>query len=225
MMSFFTPILAQAAAPQEVTVGGVISALMFIVTAIGSMAMIVAWVMRYGQTGHALPAAQRGVLRVPWGLTVFAVVLSILFMILVLASSLVDEVPVVNNLSPVGPPAEVELQGAANTTTDTNAEPATVPPDSVKPDAASTETAATGTVISKMTQSAADVTESAAQTPPSDSAKKIESEKATAETASGTDKVDAKAATHSNDRSGSCHADGIWRHCPGCVQSRASPSC
>ena len=83
--------------------------------------MIVAWVMRYSQTGHALPAAQRGVLRVPWGLTLFAVVLSILFMILVLVSSLVDEVPVVNNLSPVGPAAEVELEGAAKTEADAKA--------------------------------------------------------------------------------------------------------
>lgn len=120
-MSLLNPILAQAAAPEDVTVGGVISAMMFIVTAIGSMAMIVAWVMRYGQTGHALPAAQRGVLRVPWGLTLFAVVLSILFMILVLASSLVDEVPVVNNLSPVGPAAEVGLEGAAKTEADAKA--------------------------------------------------------------------------------------------------------
>ncbi len=119
MMSLLNPILAQAAATEDVTVGGVISALMFIVTAIGSMAMIVAWVMRYGQTGHALPVAQRGVLRVPWGLTLFAVVLSILFMILVLASSLVDEVPVANNLTAGGPAAEVELESAAKTETDT----------------------------------------------------------------------------------------------------------
>ena len=112
-MSLLNPILAQAAAPEQVTVGGIITAVMFIVTAIGSMAMIAAWVMRYGQYGHALPAARRGVLRVPWGLTLFAVVLSILFMILVLASSLVDEVPVVNNLTAGGPAAEVELEGAA----------------------------------------------------------------------------------------------------------------
>ena len=112
-MSLLNPILAQAAAPEDVTVGGVISALMFIVTAIGSMAMIVAWVMRYSQTGHALPAAERGVLRVPWGLTLFAVVLSILFMILVLASSLVDEVPVVNNVAAGGPAAEVQPADAA----------------------------------------------------------------------------------------------------------------
>lgn len=113
MMSLLNPILAQAAAPEDVTVGGVISALMFIVTAIGSMAMIVAWVMRYSQTGHALPAAERGVLRVPWGLTLFAVVLSILFMILVLASSLVDDVPVVNNVAAGGPAAEVQPADAA----------------------------------------------------------------------------------------------------------------
>ena len=120
-MSLLAPILAQAAAPEDVSVSGVISALMFIVTAIGSMAMIVAWVMRYSQTGHALPVAQRGVLRVPWGLTLFAVVLSILFMILVLASPLMDmdEVPVANNLTAGGQAAEVELEGAAKTETDT----------------------------------------------------------------------------------------------------------
>jgi len=118
-MSLLIPILAQAAAPEDVTVGGVISAVMFIVTAIGSMAMIAAWVLRYSQTGHALPAAQRGVLRVPWGLTLLAVVLSILFMILVLASSLADEAPAMNNLATGGAAAEVELEGAAKTATDT----------------------------------------------------------------------------------------------------------
>jgi len=194
MMSLLNSILAQAAAPEDVTVGGVISALMFIVTAIGSMAMIVAWVMRYGQTGHALPAAQRGVLRVPWGLTLFAVVLSILFMILVLASSLVDEVPVVNNLSPVGPAAEVELEGAANTAAETNGEPTTVPADSAKSEAASTKTATAETDISKKTDPATEASTAAAETPPADSAKKNEGEKATAETANGTETVDAKPA-------------------------------
>lgn len=197
MMSLLNSILAQAAAPEDVTVGGVISALMFIVTAIGSMAMIVAWVMRYGQTGHALPAAQRGVLRVPWGLTLFAVVLSILFMILVLASSLVDEVPVVNNLSPVGPAAEVELEGAAtaaNTAADTNGEPTTVPADSPKSEAASTKTATAEADISKKTDPATEARTAAAETMPADSAKKNEVEKATAETANGTETVDAKAA-------------------------------
>ena len=144
-MSLLNPILAQAAAPEDVTVGGVISATMFIVTAIGSMAMIAAWVMRYSQTGHALPAAQRGVLRVPLGLTLFAIVLSVLFMILVLASSLMDEVPVANNIAASGPAAGVELEGAAKSATDTNSEPTLVPAESEKSEAASIETATTET--------------------------------------------------------------------------------
>ena len=102
-MSFLNPILAQAAAPNEVTVGTVLTAIMFLMTAVGSMAMIVAWVIRYGQTGHALPAARRGVLRVPWPLTLVAVALSVLLMALVLTSSLVDPVPVVNNVVPAKP--------------------------------------------------------------------------------------------------------------------------
>ena len=114
-MSFLNPILAQAAAPNEVTVGTVLTAIMFLITAVGSMAMIVAWVIRFGQTGHALPAARRGVLRVPWPLTLVAVALSVLLMALVLTSSLVDPVPVVNNVVPAKP-AEVEIDPA-----DTNA--------------------------------------------------------------------------------------------------------
>ena len=110
-MSFLNPILAQAAAPNEVTVGTVLTAIMFLITAVGSMAMIVAWVIRYGQTGHALPAARRGVLRVPWPLTLVAVALSVLLMALVLTSSLVDPVPVVNNVVPAKP-AEVEISPA-----------------------------------------------------------------------------------------------------------------
>ncbi|MEJ7590069.1 MAG: CPBP family intramembrane glutamic endopeptidase [Planctomycetaceae bacterium] len=111
MMSFLNPILAQAAAPEEVTVGTILTAILFLMTAVGSMAMIVAWVIRFGQTGHALPAARRGVLRVPWPLTLVAVVLSILLTSLVLTSSLVDPVPVVNNVVPAKP-AEVEIDPA-----------------------------------------------------------------------------------------------------------------
>jgi len=88
MMSLLNPILAQAAAaPEEITVGGMITAMMLVMTAVGSMAMIVTWVIRYFQTGQALPAARRGVLRVPWPLTLVAIFLSVLFMLLVLVSS------------------------------------------------------------------------------------------------------------------------------------------
>ena len=112
MMSFLNPLLAQAAAvPEEVTVGTVITAMMFLMTAVGSLAMIIAWVIRFGQTGHALPAARRGVLRVPWPLTAVAVALSVLLMALVLTSSFVDPVPVANNVV-AATPAEVKVDAA-----------------------------------------------------------------------------------------------------------------
>lgn len=196
-MSLLNPILAQATAPDQVTVGGVISAVMFIVTAIGSIAMIVAWVMRYGQTGHALPAAQRGVLRVPWGLTLFAVALSILFMVLVLASSLVDlvdEVPVVNNLTAGGPAAEVELEGAAKSATDTNGEPTTLPADSATSDTAKTEadTATAGTEVLQTPEPVTEVT-AAAETPTvADSINKSETASAEPDTAKKDDAKTAK---------------------------------
>ena len=111
-MSFLNPLLAQAAAvPEEVTVGTVITAMMFLMTAVGSLAMIIAWVIRFGQTGHALPAARRGVLRVPWPLTLVAVALSVLLMALVLTSSFVDPVPVANNVV-AATPAEVQVDAA-----------------------------------------------------------------------------------------------------------------
>ena len=111
-MSFLNPLLAQAAAvPEEVTVGTVITAMMFLMTAVGSLAMIIAWVIRFGQTGHALPAARRGVLRVPWPLTAVAVALSVLLMALVLTSSFVDPVPVANNVV-AATPAEVQVDAA-----------------------------------------------------------------------------------------------------------------
>lgn len=101
-MSFLNPILAQAAAPEEVTVGTVIAATLFLITVVGSVAMIAAWAIRFGQTGHALPAARRGVLRVPWPLALGAIVLSVLFMALKLLESFIEvpdaqiEIPVAN---------------------------------------------------------------------------------------------------------------------------------
>ena len=115
MMSLLNPILAQAAvAPENITVGGVITVIMFVVTAVGSIAMIVAWVIRHGQTGHALPAAQRGVLRVPLPLTLVAIFLSVLFTLLVLVSSFsVDPATAVSKVVE-GNPTEAEKEPAKN---------------------------------------------------------------------------------------------------------------
>ena len=94
-MAFLNLILAQvaAAAPENVTFGSILTAIMFIMTSAGSMLMIVVWVIRFGQTGHALPAARRGVLRVPWPLTMIAILLSVLVMVFALLSSLAELIP------------------------------------------------------------------------------------------------------------------------------------
>lgn len=95
-MTLLDPIIAQAVpAAEKLTVGNVITGMMFLLTVFGSLGMIIVWVVRYGQTGHALPAAQRGILRVPVVLTVVAIALSVLLMLLVLISAIVPEpVPV-----------------------------------------------------------------------------------------------------------------------------------
>jgi hypothetical protein len=106
MMSLLNPILAQAAP------GGVVTAILFMMTAVGSMAMIAVWVVRYSQTGNALPAAQRGVLRVPWPLTLVGVALSLLFMLLMLIGSVAEMAGVANNTVAESMTAESETYAA-----------------------------------------------------------------------------------------------------------------
>ena len=131
MMSFLNPIIAQvvAAAPEKVNVGTVITAMIFLATLVGSMAMIVVWVIRFGQTGHALPAARRGVLRVPRGLTFVAIVLSVLFMALKLLESFIGVIPVANKVATQAPvvteTSSTDIPGSSGTTTSDAAEPQT----------------------------------------------------------------------------------------------------
>ena len=116
MMSFLNPILAQAAAdPEKATVGTVITAMMFLMASVGSMAMICAWVIRYSQTGHALPAARRGVLRVPWPLTLVAILLSVLVMVFSLLNSFAGLTTVPNTVA-TQTPAVTETNNADGST-------------------------------------------------------------------------------------------------------------
>ena len=130
-MSFLNPIIAQvvAAAPEKVNVGTVITAMIFLATLVGSMAMIVVWVIRFGQTGHALPAARRGVLRVPGLLTLVAIVLSVLFMALKLLESFIDVPPVANKVATQAPvvteTSRNDMPGSSGTTTSDAAKPET----------------------------------------------------------------------------------------------------
>ena len=143
-MSFLNPILAQAAAPEDVTVGTVITAMIFLTTLAGSIAMIVVWVIRFGQTGHALPAARRGVLRVPGLLTLVAIVLSVLFMALKLLESFIDVPPVANKVATQAPvvteTSSNEMPGSSGTTTS----------DAAKAETPGGEAAKSGKVLSEV---------------------------------------------------------------------------
>ena len=154
-MSLLHSILAQAApATENPTIGEVISGVMFLLTAFGSLAMIVKWVVRYGQTGHALPAARRGVLRIPLALTIVTISLSVLLMVLVLLSAIVPE------------PVPVGIGGAAATATIETQDPEVGEAESAKPtaeiaetgtdaDSAATTTATEGTTADASSESPA----------------------------------------------------------------------
>ncbi|MCA9010021.1 MAG: CPBP family intramembrane metalloprotease [Planctomycetaceae bacterium] len=129
MIFSLNPILAQAAAAPEIaTAGSVITAIMFLMTAAGSMAMIVIWVIRYNQSGNALPAARRGVLRVPWPLTIAGILLSALFMLLTLAGSVGETLGTARNNVAVDSQAEAQdttpekVDGSVDSQTATTAE-------------------------------------------------------------------------------------------------------
>ncbi len=76
-------VLAQVSpAVEKVTAGQMLSGLLVLSVMASSLAMIVVWVTRMGQTGHALPDAQRGILRVPVPMTIVAIGLSLLMLLL-----------------------------------------------------------------------------------------------------------------------------------------------
>jgi hypothetical protein len=93
-MSFLNlPVLAQAnGANNEATAGQVLSGMMVLVVMAASLAMIIVWMVRLRETGHALPAAQRGVLRVPLPLTLVAIALSLLMLLMMFLVSMEDQI-------------------------------------------------------------------------------------------------------------------------------------
>jgi membrane protease YdiL (CAAX protease family) len=84
--------LAQAAAPPEkVTPGAAMAGFLVLGVMASSVWMIIVWVGRRNQTGHALPAARRGILRVPPALTFVGIGLSLLMFLLMTLVSLQEK--------------------------------------------------------------------------------------------------------------------------------------
>jgi membrane protease YdiL (CAAX protease family) len=87
------PVPAQApaaAAEPEATVGMGIAGMLLLLALGGSIWMMSVWSGRRRTTGHFLPAAQRGVLRVPLALTAVAVLFAVLMLLMLLLTSVID---------------------------------------------------------------------------------------------------------------------------------------
>ena len=85
-------MLAQAAAPPEkVTPGAALAGFLVLGVMASSVWMIVVWVGRRNLTGHALPAARRGILRVPPALTFVGIGLSLMMFVLMTLVSLQEK--------------------------------------------------------------------------------------------------------------------------------------
>ncbi len=85
------PAAAPAATPDEPTAGQALGGSLLLATMAASIWMSWVWANRRRATGHYLPVAQRGVLRVPLGLTAAGIVFAVLMLLMVMLSSLAPD--------------------------------------------------------------------------------------------------------------------------------------
>ena len=112
-------ILAQAATPPEkVTPGAALAGFLVLGVMASSVWMIVVWVGRRNQTGHALPAARRGILRVPPVLTFVGIGLSLLMFVLMTLVSLQEKPGAKPASNPATTPVAASSAEAPASTTD-----------------------------------------------------------------------------------------------------------
>jgi membrane protease YdiL (CAAX protease family) len=132
MFLFHLTALAQAKPAEEVTPGALMSGMLVLAVMAASLGMIVVWATRIRETGHALPAAQRGVLRVPAVLTIIALGLSLLMIILMglvaLENRLLPPVAAAPNGAAAEKGAAAEQGAAAEKGLESKAEPSLIAP-------------------------------------------------------------------------------------------------
>ncbi len=123
-------ILAQAAAPPEnVTAGTALAGFLVLGVMVSSVWMIVVWVGRRNQTGHALPAARRGILRVPPVLTFVGIGLSLMMIVLMTLVSVQEKPGAKPALNPVTTPVVASsAEPPTSTTESSSAEASTADP-------------------------------------------------------------------------------------------------
>ena len=139
-------ILAQAAAaPEKITPGATMAGFLVLGIMASSVWMIVVWVRRRNLTGHALPAARRGILRVPPVLTFVGIGLSLLMFLLMTMVSLQEKPGAKAASKPATNPVAAN---SAETSTST-AETSPTAEESAAPEVTATETTSAETTSSE----------------------------------------------------------------------------
>ena len=148
-------MLAQAAAqPEKVTPGATIAGFLVLGVMVSSVWMIVVWVGRRNLTGHALPAARRGILRVPPVLTFVGIGLSLLMFVLMTMVSLQEKPGAKAASKPAtNPAAGSSAQATSSTAEQSPPGQSTTAEESAAPEVTSAETTAKETTSAETTSS------------------------------------------------------------------------
>ena len=146
-------ILAQAAAaPEKITPGATMAGFLVLGIMASSVWMIVVWVRRRNLTGHALPAARRGILRVPPVLTFVGIGLSLLMFLLMTMVSLQEKPGAKVATKPgTNPVAASSAETSSSTAETSTAETSPTAEESAAPEVTATETTSAETTSSEAT--------------------------------------------------------------------------
>jgi membrane protease YdiL (CAAX protease family) len=160
-------VLAQAAAaPEQITPGATIAGFLVLGIMASSVWMIVVWIGRRNLTGHALPAARRGILRVPPVLTFVGIGLSLLMFLLMTMVSL-QEKP---GAKAASKPATNPVAASSAETSSSTAETSTAETSTAETSPTAEESAAPETTSTTSTE-----TTSSEANPPSEESEKKKS--------------------------------------------------
>lgn len=150
LLAEFNLLAQAAAAPEQITPGATIAGFLVLGIMASSVWMIVVWIGRRNLTGHALPAARRGILRVPPALTFVGIGLSLLMFLLMTLVSL-QEKPGAKPASRPGtnPVAASSAETSSSTAETSPTETSPTAEESTAPEVKPTETTSAETTSSE----------------------------------------------------------------------------
>ena len=156
LLAEFNLLAQAAAAPEQITPGATIAGFLVLGIMASSVWMIVVWIGRRNLTGHALPAARRGILRVPPALTFVGIGLSLLMFLLMTLVSL-QEKPGAKPASKPGtnPVAASSAETSSSTAETPPTETSPTAEESTSPEVKPTETTSAETTSAETTSSEA----------------------------------------------------------------------